>query len=96
MSNSKVLALSALLLFSGACLAQVTPEDPSKHTGTAGQGKAMTSDPMWDDLDSNRDGYLTKEELQGSPALVTHFDKMDTDHDGKISQAEWKAYGHHK
>jgi EF hand domain-containing protein len=94
MTHSRVLALTAFLAFSGACLAQGTPEDPSKHTGAAGQGKAMTSDPMWDDLDTNKDGYLTKDELTGSPALVTHFAKIDTDHDGKISPAEWKAYGH--
>jgi hypothetical protein len=95
MTHTRVIALSAFLAFSGAALAQVTPEDPSKHTGTAGQGDAMTGDSMWDDLDTNKDGYLTKDELQGSPALVTHFSKIDTDGDGKISQAEWKAYGHH-
>ena len=96
MTIRRTLALCALFMTSGACLAQTNPEDPNKHTGTTGQGPAMTSDPMWDDLDTNRDGYLTKDELTGAPALVTHFDTIDTDHDGKISQAEWKAYGHSK
>jgi hypothetical protein len=95
MTHARALALAALLTLSGAAFAQGSPEDPSKHTGTAGQGDAMTGDSMWDDLDANKDGYLTKDELQGSPALVTHFSKVDTDGDGKISQAEWKAYGHH-
>ena len=95
MTHARALAMTALLALSGAAFAQGTPEDPSKHTGTADQGDAMTGDATWDALDSNKDGYLTKDELKGSPALVTHFDKIDTDHDGKLSQAEWKAYGHH-
>jgi hypothetical protein len=91
--SSHRIAFLALLVFSGACVAQVTPQDPSKQTGAAGQGKAMTGDADWDALDSNKDGFLTKDELQGSPALVHNFAKIDTDHDGKLSMDEWKAYG---
>ena len=94
MTTSRILAVSALVLFSAAAAAQVTPEDPSKHTGTTGQSSKMTSDNEWNNLDSNNDGFLTKDELQGSPALVTHFDQIDTDHDGKVSMQEWKTYGH--
>jgi hypothetical protein len=89
----RVAALSSLLL-SAACYAQVSPPDPSQETGTAGQGDPMTGDSDWDSLDSNQDGYLTKDELTGSPALVHNFDRIDSDHDGKISREEWKAYGH--
>lgn len=95
MSISRV-ALLTILAFSTTCIAQVTPQDPSKQTGTAGQGKAMTGDADWDALDSNKDGYLTKDELQGTPALVHNFDKIDTNHDGKVSMDEWKSYGHDK
>ena len=91
-TTSRVLALSALI-FSTACFAQTSPADPSKNTGEAGKGMAMTGDTDWDALDSNKDGYLTKDELTGSPALVHNFDKIDTNKDGKISMDEWKAYG---
>jgi len=84
----------AFVAASGICVAQGSPEDPSKHTGATGKGEAMTNDATWDELDSNRDGYLTKDELTGSPALVTHFKDIDTDGDGKISPEEWKAWGH--
>ncbi|HJT99327.1 MAG TPA: EF-hand domain-containing protein [Rhodanobacteraceae bacterium] len=91
----RILALSSLLV-SAACYAQVSPPEPSRATGTAGEGKAMTGDADWDALDSNKDGYLTKEELQGTPALVHNFAKIDTNGDGKVSMDEWKTYGHDK
>jgi hypothetical protein len=89
----RVMALSSLLI-SAACYAQISPQEPSRATGAAREGDPMTGDADWDALNSNQDGYLTKEELQGSPALVHNFDRIDTDHDGKISREEWKMYGH--
>ena len=94
-SNTSLPILS-LLLVAGTCVAQVSPSNPpatdSRDTPT--QGRAMTSDASWDAKDTNKDGYITKEELKGDPALLTHFDRIDTDHDMKISPAEWKAWGH--
>ena len=95
MTITKVLGLSALLLASGAAFAQMTPNDPSKNTDKGMPTKGVSHDAMWDSLDANRDGYLTKDELAGSPGMVHNFDMIDTDHDGKISKAEWKAHGHH-
>jgi hypothetical protein len=95
-TTSRVLALSSALLFSAACFAQTSPADPSQKTGEAGKGMAMTGDTDWDALDSNKDGYLTKDELTGSPALVHNFNNIDTSKDGKISMDEWKAYGKNK
>src|SRR5262249_14492977 len=94
-TTSRVLALCALA-FSVACFAQTSPNNPSKSTGEAGHGMAMTGDADWDALDSNKDGYLTKDELTGSPALVHNFNDIDTNKDGKISMDEWKAYGKNK
>ena len=50
-------------------------------------------------LDHNGDGYLDKTEVSGK--LAENFDKIDTNHDGKLSRDElraaWKAHrgGHH-
>lgn len=95
MTITKVLGLSALLLASAAAFAQMTPNDPSKNTDKGMPTKGVSNDAMWDSLDTNRDGYLTKDELAGSPGMVHNFDAIDTDHDGKISKAEWEAHGHH-
>jgi hypothetical protein len=67
-SNTSLPILS-LLLVAGTCVAQVSPSNPpatdSRDTPT--QGRAMTSDASWDAKDTNKDGYITKEELKGDP-----------------------------
>jgi hypothetical protein len=87
----------ACILVAGTAHAQVTPANPpstEQNSTTPTRGKAMTSDASWDAKDTNKDGFITKEELKGDPALITHFDSIDTDHDMKISASEWKAWGH--
>lgn len=47
------------------------------------------SAPEWTEADSNRDGYLSKEELMPYPTLGRDYAEIDVDDDGKISQAEF-------
>jgi Ca2+-binding EF-hand superfamily protein len=46
-------------------------------------------------LDTNADGYITREEARKSDSLSNHFDEVDIDHDGRISVGEmreaWRA-----
>lgn len=79
-----------------------TMDAPTSATGTSSssqppamRGEPMTDDAMWDHLDANRDGYLSKDELMGSPALAQDFEKIDSNGDGRISHEEWNAWGHH-
>jgi hypothetical protein len=85
-------ALALLALMAGNASAQNDPNDPARETG-ATRGASMTNDASWDALDVNKDGYLTKNELMGTPALAQKFARIDTDGDGKISPEEWKAEG---
>lgn len=48
--------------------------------------------PEWTEADTNRDGYLTKEELIPYPGVLKEFEKIDTDRDGRISEAEYRAW----
>lgn len=48
--------------------------------------------PEWTTADTSRDGYLTKEELIPYPGVLKQFEKIDTDHDGRISEAEYRAW----
>ncbi|HEU4662614.1 MAG TPA: hypothetical protein VFS55_01145 [Dokdonella sp.] len=97
MKNPGTRMLAQSLLFAaGACTAQVSPSNPSARNtrDQPTRGPALTSDASWDQKDSNKDGYITKEELKGDPALLTHFDAIDSDRDMKISPTEWRAWGH--
>ena len=48
--------------------------------------------PHWTSADSNRDGYLTKEEFIPYASLGRFFDEMDSDGDNKISEAEYSVW----
>ncbi len=48
--------------------------------------------PEWSESDSNRDGFLSKDELVPFPGVVKQFEIIDTDGDGKISEAEYKDW----
>jgi hypothetical protein len=53
---------------------------------------ARESAPEWSKADSNRDGFLTKDELVPYPTLGNDFDEIDTDGDNKLSQAEYVSW----
>jgi hypothetical protein len=48
--------------------------------------------PEWSKSDTDRDGFLSKEELIPFPGTLRNFEKIDTDKDGKISEAEYTAW----
>lgn len=52
--------------------------------------------PEWTASDTNRDGYLTKEELIPFPSVLKQFEQIDTDRDGRISEAEYRVWFEHK
>jgi len=49
-------------------------------------------------LDTNRDGMLSRDEIQSHPHLAQHFDAIDTNRDGILSRSELMAWHqqHHK
>ena len=55
-------------------------------TGTAPVKKS------WSDVDTDKDGNLTRSEASTVPALAQVFDQADGDGDGTLTTAEYKAY----
>jgi Ca2+-binding EF-hand superfamily protein len=53
--------------------------------------KAKSSDPGFNNLDKNNDGYLSSTEAAGNPDLAKKFKQADKNNDGKLSRAEYLA-----
>jgi Ca2+-binding EF-hand superfamily protein len=58
-----------------------------------GTGSALAdrpkSDPGFNKLDSNNDGYLSRTEAAKNPYLVKNFKQADKNGDGKLSRTEY-------
>lgn len=48
--------------------------------------------PEWSDSDTDRDGFLSKNELIPFPGVLKKFEMIDTDADGKISEMEYRDW----
>lgn len=70
-----------------------SPQTGSPQTGSPAAGAAtppVEPTPLFDQLDVNRDGYVTKQEAKRSAEVTTRFKALDGDRDSKISLAEFK------
>ncbi|KQZ56468.1 MULTISPECIES: hypothetical protein [unclassified Lysobacter] len=62
--------------------------EPAAATATA----AAPQKKSWSDVDADKDGNLSKTEASSVPALGQVFDKADSNADGSLTAAEYKAY----
>ncbi len=46
---------------------------------------------VYEDLDTNADGYLSRSEVASDPTLYEEFDRVDSNGDGKINIDEFVA-----
>ncbi|PIE25111.1 MAG: calcium-binding protein [Neptuniibacter caesariensis] len=78
----KSTAIASLLVFSSTMtLAATQPEVIKKEE--------MKAPSIFEQLDQNKDGKVSIEEAQVSPALVKSFDKIDSNRDGYLSKDEF-------
>lgn len=69
-------------------LAQMgSPSAPSKSPSS---GMSKGASPL-NRLDTNKDGYVSKDEAKGSAEVSKNFSTLDKDHDGKLSPSELSA-----
>jgi Ca2+-binding EF-hand superfamily protein len=52
----------------------------------------MKPDAEFAKLDKNHDGKISKDEIPADSPMSEHFDMMDTDKDGSLSQEEFVAH----
>ena len=91
---SGLIALAAAVAMPMA-FAQTTPTTDEGMQPASPQTTAPTAEPKqvtWADLDVDKDGSLSKEEVTTAPALTQVFDDADADADGKLTAEEYKAH----
>ncbi|WP_067868631.1 EF-hand domain-containing protein [Neptuniibacter marinus] len=86
-------ALASLLVISSSAsiadtviAAKIQSDDAQPDVMTNEQPKAPS---IFEKLDGNKDGKVSPQEAQVSPALVKGFDKIDTNKDGFLSPDEF-------
>ncbi len=90
-----VLAIAAALPLSA--LAQIgSPANPAKSPSKTPLNTAATGAPgeatgAVSPLDTNKDGYVSREEAKASPSISARFNELDKDGDGKLSAQELSA-----
>lgn len=87
------LLVTALAACAGMPESDTTDTASAMPEATSGPG-ATPSDPgqTFADMDANRDGRLSQDEVSGNPMLTAHFSNADTDADGALSPAEVEAH----
>lgn len=98
MNPGKLIAIAIAALFA-APLAVYAAGDSASSNGASSSAAGKSSDngaeAMFKSLDKNKDGYLSRAEVKGTPH-DKEFDTLDKNHDGKLSRAEHAAAPEHQ
>jgi len=95
-NRKPLVAAAALVAILSAPLAfaqSATPEaqDPAAASAAAPASGAPAK-KSWSDVDTDKNGSLSKSEASSVPALSQVFDQADADADGALTADEYKAY----
>jgi hypothetical protein len=86
-SNASLITLLLLGTLSMAAVAADPAQAPAAPGAPAGKEAPA---PLFAQLDSNHDGYVTKDEAKRSADVTARFATLDADRDGKISASEFR------
>lgn len=97
MNNANKLSSLIALVAAAAmplAFAQTTPttDDGMQTTPPTAAPTAEPKQVTWADLDTDKDGNLSKEEVATVPALTQVFDAADTNADGNLTADEYQAH----
>lgn len=83
------LLLAALPLAASAAETVPPPASRSEPAAPSAPAPKEQPAPLFDALDTNHDGYLTKAEAKRSAEVTARFGELDSDHDGRIDAREF-------
>lgn len=86
LKKSIIPAAIGFLMAATAVCAQQTPDGPPPQDGEH-RGPPKAEDIIAN-LDTDKDGAISKDEAAANPRLAERFDDIDADKDGKITVAE--------
>lgn len=66
--------------------------DAAAGPGPAGAGGQAASDFRFEQLDADRDGYITPQEAQQHPGLQNRWGDLDRNQDDRLDRAEFAAF----
>lgn len=93
------IAIAAALAIPAQAAGDKAKDASATQSGSAAQGASNTgnkgADAMFNSLDKNKDGFMTREEVKGTPH-DKDFAKLDKNNDGKISPEEHAAAPEHQ
>ncbi|MEO8671565.1 MAG: hypothetical protein ABI411_09655 [Tahibacter sp.] len=89
MSRSSIAAGVVFVLASGASLSCAAQSNRDPRVQPPVEKRDMPKSEGFDALDTNRNGYLEKDELAPDAARQHNFEKYDADGDHRLSREEW-------
>jgi len=88
MKRNTLIAMAIAGLLAAPLAARSADGDRPK---TAPAGRARPSAALFERLDKNQDGFVTRDEARDATELQGRFAELDKDNDGKISRGEMRA-----
>ena len=91
MAMEKSMKRNVLIAIAIAVFAAPAFADDSATKGKAASGRTGTAAALFQRLDRNNDGFVTRDEAGDARELQGRFAELDKDNDGKISRSEMQA-----
>ena len=88
MKRKPLIAMAAGVLAAALTAPASAVDDKAKAAPT---GRTTPSEALFERLDRNNDGFVTRDEARDATELQGRFAELDKDNDGKISRAEMRA-----
>jgi hypothetical protein len=70
---------------------QAAPGKIEQAPASSASGRTSGSAALFDRLDRNKDGFVSRDEARDATELQGRFAELDTDNDGKISRSEMRG-----